>query len=306
MIISKTPLRVSFIGGGTDIPEFYKKYPGQVISSTIDKYVYVMVKERWEDKIRVSYTNNEEIDDLKNLKNTRVKAVLEYFGIEKGIEIVSWADLPAQIGLGGSSAFTVGLVNAIGKFQRNNFYPEQLAEKACKIEIDILKEPIGKQDQYASAIGGFNKFEFDTEGVIKNPISFVENQTLIDNTKINLLNRLLLVYTENPHESTKILKGIINEVNLNILKEIKNMVDPFIQELGKQNWDTVGMLLDKNWEFKKALSPSVSNEKLDQLYLKALKSGAIGGKLLGAGGGGVFMFVGPPEKREQVKNALNL
>ena len=290
-------MRVSFIGGGTDIPEFYRQYTGRVISTTIDKYVYVMVKERWEDKIRVSYAQNEEIEDIENIKNTRVKAVLDYFGIEKGIEIVSWADLPAQIGLGGSSSFTVGLINAVSHFLGKELTKEELAQLACKIEIEILKEPIGKQDQYIAAYGGFNMFEF-----LPNELVNIRKLKMPKEFK----DYLLFLFTGMYHDSKVILEDMKKtnaEMNLERLAKSSLI---FLEQLKTGNPAYWGEIIYQGWRLKKNLSPLISNNFIDEMYEKVKYSGIYGGKLLGAGGGGVFMFVVPPKKREQVKKALNL
>lgn len=302
MVISRTSLRISFVGGGTDIPAFYRNNleGGAVISTTIDQYVYVAVNKLLEDKIKVKYSVNEEVERVEDIKNTRVRAVLEEFGVKGGIEIISMATLPSSSGLGGSSAFTVGLLKALhnDNDSEGNLLKIKrgLAEYAYFIEGQKLGEPLGKQDQFASVWGGFNLIEFKKDDEL-------------DNIKITPLkvpedfkDYLLFFYIGNGHKASEILKTY----NFEGLGEMLGLVHLFHKKLLEGDFEALGTILHKSWGIKRDLSSEVSNNDLDEFYLKALGSGAWGGKLMGAGGGGFFMFIAPPEKHDAIREAVGL
>ncbi|MDA9723979.1 hypothetical protein N9U39_01600 [Candidatus Pelagibacter sp.] len=294
MILSKTPLRMSFVGGGTDyFTDFGKN--GKVIVSTINKYLYVLLNQKHDDKLRVSYSETENVSDVKFIKHELIRETLKFFEIKKGIEVVTSADIPSSgSGLGSSSALTVGLVNAIGKFNGKNFTKSHLANIACKIEVEKCNKPIGMQDQFSTAFGGFNKITFKKRGVEVTKIN-------LSQTKLkNLNNNIMMFYTGVNRRADKILLKI--KKNKNQFKhfyKLINLVDSFEKELIDGNFINIGKILDENWSLKKDLSNKVSNLKINEIYDTALNAGALGGKLLGAGGGGYFLFL--VEKKNQKK-----
>lgn len=301
MILVKTPLRVSFIGGSTDIENFYSQHPGRCISTTIDQYVYIAINEKFDGDVRVSYSQTEIVPTRKEVKHTRVKAVMERLGVEKGVEIVSISDLPSGgTGLGSSSAFTVGLLNGLAKFDGAWLSSNYLAELACKIEIDVLEEPIGKQDQYSCAYGGLNLINFDKDGVKVEPI------ILEDRLKQNFQDHLMFFYTEKTRSASTILANqkLNFDVNFKALKKISNMVLMFHEMLKVGNFRDMGFLLDEAWMLKRDLATGITDNEIDRMYETALKNGAWGGKIVGAGGGGFLMLMVEPSKQEAVAIAL--
>lgn len=303
MIISKTPLRISFFGGGTDLKEYYSKELGVVASTSIDKYIYITVNKRFDDSIRVSYSKTEIVDNVDMIEHPIVRQALKLVGIEKGIEITSIADIPAKTGLGSSSTFTVGLLNALYAYKGVCVNAETLARQACEIEIDILKEPIGKQDQYAAAYGGLNTIQFNNdETVFVNPIICSKE------TKKFLNDNLLLFYTG----ITRSASGVLKEQKKNTEAKIKNLnsmkgfVDDFKNILIKgKDISQVGKLLDQSWKLKKDISGKISNEFIDLNYNLGLENGAIGGKVLGAGGGGFILFYCEPHNQKKLITSLS-
>ena len=291
MIISQTPLRVSFFGGGTDFPDFYNKYGGCVLSTAINKYVYVIVKDRFDNNIRVTYTKAELVKNVNDVKHDIVRECLKYTKIEGGIEVITIGDVPAGTGLGSSSAVTVGLLKALHAYKGEETNAKQLAEEACHIEIDILKKPIGVQDQYASAFGGFRFYEFTKKGVREFKIS-----------PNDLPEHLLLLYTGITRESSSILKVQKKNVpkNTKILKQMKELVS---KAIGYWNF---GELLGESWGLKRQLAEDISNDKIEMWFAKASYAGATGGKVLGAGGGGFLLLYCPDGTKENVRKALKL
>lgn len=293
MIITRTAFRVSLAGGGSDLAAFYTKSPGLVISHTINKYMYISVNENFEGVIRASYSKYEEVTHAEDLEHPLIKACLQKVGIDKGITISSVADIPAGTGLGSSSSFTVGLLHALYRYKNITPTNEQLAREACEIEIDICKSPIGKQDQYAAAYGGFNCIEFNTNGSVK-VSSYPEE---------DLFRYLMFFYIGETRDANTILKYQTNNLasnidNLHKTVEITNNI-----RLGKTS---IGTALHELWNLKKALSPHISNPHIDQLYDKAKRAGATGGKLLGAGGSGFLMFYVEPAKQKRVETSIPL
>ena len=284
MIITQTPLRCSFFGGGTDFPNFYEKHGGCVLTTAINKYVYVIVKPRFDDQIRVTYRKAELVDNVNDIKHDIVRECLKHVGITKGIEVITIGDVPAGTGLGSSSAVTVGVLRALHTYKGETMLADWLAEEACYIEREVLGKTIGIQDQYISAYGGFRFFGFDNEGVTTKKVDYGD-----------LFDHLLMFYTGVTREADKILKVQSKNVskNIKVLQEMKKFTHKKV----------TGELLNKSWELKKTLGP-ISNPKLDKLYTKALKAGAIGGKILGAGGGG-FLLVYTNDK-EKVRKAMKL
>lgn len=306
MIVTKTPLRISFFGGGSDIPDFYVHYKGMVVSTTIDKYIQLAVNKCKTDHIRVIYSEMEITNNVDDIKHDRVRAALKRFSINNNIEICSFSDVPTKgTGLGSSSTFTVGMVNALYQLGAYSYYghlrrynKKDIAEMACNIEIDDCKQPIGKQDQYAAAYGGFNIIRFDSSGIEVTPIN-VNSSTLI-----NLNNNLLCFSTGISRQTSDILqkqiKGLQIGTNLEMTKSLVQMAEQSIKFLKYENIDDFGSLLHESWEIKKKLAANISNEYIDEMYDLARKNGALGGKILGAGGGGYLLLY------VQNKNKLRL
>ncbi len=302
MIIVRAPLRISFVGGGTDLPDFYHTSPGQVISATIDKYVYVVINPAPLLKgISVRYSAIENVKKVNQLKNDRIRESLLHLGISDNMEIGTFSHLQVGTGLGGSSAFTVALIKGLSTYQGKRLDKKKIAEIACKIELERIKEPIGKQDQYAASMGGFNIFQFNpNESVNIEPI-------LLDFKKrLDLENHMLIFFTG----ITRKASSILTEQKSNILKQQKTLqsmvllVEEFRKKLMKGNFKAMGQLLDENWQKKKMLSSKTSSEIIDGLYNTGIRSGGWGGKILGAGGGGCIMFLVPPQKKESIRASL--
>jgi len=305
MIISKTPFRISFFGGGTDYPVWFEKNGGAVLSTTIDKYCYITLRYLppfFEHKHRIVYSLIENVKSPGQIKHPVVRVLLKYFKINKGIEIHHDGDLPARSGLGSSSSFTVGLLNSFYALKGMMISKTELAKKAIHIERDILRESVGSQDQVAVAHGGFNKIIFHNDHNFR-----VEVVTLPKSRIKQLENHLMLVFTGFSRFASEIaaeqIKNTPNkERELGVMRD---MVDKAIQILNNdRNIDEFGKLLHESWEIKKYLSAKVSNPEVDSLYKKALKHGAAGGKLLGAGGGGFMLLFVKPENRQKLSKAL--
>lgn len=306
MIITRTPFRISFAGGGTDLPEFYRVEPGAVVSTAINKYMYVVVNQRFTDAIRVSYyAKTEIVDCVDEIKHPIVREALKLVGISKGIEIASIADVHAGAGLGSSASFTVGLLNALYAYQGILKPAEELAQEACHIEINVLGEPIGKQDQYIAAYGGFRYIQFNPdETVFTEPIiwSLKNREELIQN--------LLLLYTGDIREASSILKeqkeNTLQGDKMDCLRKLRVMALELKERLNDDaSADIFGETLHQGWMLKKQLASGISNDKIDECYEKAIGAGALGGKVLGAGGGGFMLLYCPKPKQPQVKKVLN-
>ncbi|MDX5325147.1 MAG: GHMP kinase [Bacteroidota bacterium] len=305
MIISKTPFRISFVGGGSDLEAFYARHTGAVLSTSIDKYMYISSHKFFEpDKIRTKYSRTETVDRVADLQHPILRVALEKFGIQGGIEISSIADVPSGTGMGSSSSFTVGVLHNLYAVQNHFVSKEQLAAEACEIEIDILKEPIGKQDQYAAAYGGLNVIEFLPNGrVAVNPV-------FLGKDALSALDRnLIMFYVGNQRKASDILsqqrKNTSAEDKFNALKQMVSLVYELRDELLKGNLDAMGKMLHENWLIKQGLASGISNPEINAIYETGLKNGAIGGKLLGAGGGGFMLFYCPVEKQDGLKKALS-
>lgn len=305
MIISRAPVRLSMGGGGTDLPSYYKEYGGFLIATTINKYVYVSLNKRFEKSIRLSYSKTEIVDDVEKIEHRIFKEALKYTGLNNQIELVSIADVPSNCGLGTSSTFTVSLLNALFTYKKEYLSVEALAEAACHIELDILNEPIGKQDQYASAFGGFNAYWFNKDGSVN-----VEPLNIREEVIKDLQNNILLFYLKKERSASSILKlqndksikkdsGTIER--LHKIKEI-GLYTKKVLESG--NIDEFGEILHNHWLTKKGLSEKISDSGIDEIYDYARKNGALGGKIVGAGGGGFLMFYCPKDKSKLV-NAMN-
>jgi D-glycero-alpha-D-manno-heptose-7-phosphate kinase len=305
MIISRTPLRMSFVGGGSDLPVFYRKCPGAVVSTAIDKFVYITVNKKFDHQIRVSYSRTEEVRAVGKIKHPLVRESLRKIGLEGGIEITSIADIPSKgSGLGSSSAFTVGLLHALHAYQCQYRSAEQLARESCEIEIERCGEPIGKQDQYAAAFGGFNFIQFyPDESVSVEPI-ICKRETLQ-----GIQNNILVFYTGITRSSSSILQrkqqAIAGEKKKQAaLRKMVALAHQLKAELEQNNLQAFGEIIHENWELKKSLSSDVTSPLIDGWYRTARKNGAIGGKLLGAGSGGFLMFYAPQERHDAIGHAL--
>lgn len=303
MIITKTPFRISFVGGGTDFEDFYRRYPGRVLSTSINKYIYVGINPKFDGAIRISYSKTENVEHRNQIEHPLVRAALEEVGIEKGIEITSVGDIPSQgTGLGSSSSFTVGLLNGLYSFLGKYISPDVLAEKACQIEINKAKSPIGKQDQYAAAFGGLNLITFNMDGKID-----VEPVYLAPKLKEDFQNHLLLFYTGVQREAKLILSEQKENIGkkFEILKRLSDLVPVFKTSLERSDFQRMGEILHQNWLMKQELASGITNFEIDEMYKKALTADAWGGKILGAGGGGFLLIMAAPERHEIIKKALN-
>jgi len=301
MIISKTPFRISFAGGVSDIKDYYKNSYGSVVSTTIDKYIYVTVNRKFDNKIRVSYSKTEIVPHVKNVKHPIVREGLKLTNLDGGIEITTIADIPAGTGLGSSSAFTVGLLNALYAYKGEHKGSETLADEACIIEIDILKEPIGKQDQYACAFGGLNHIRFNSdESVFVNPIISKKD------TKKELDNNLLLFYTGiNRRASTILTDSKQNMVKLREHVDIlRDLSEEMASTLRKNDLSGFGELLHKAWQYKKKTG-KVTSPEIDKYYETARSAGALGGKILGAGAGGFLLLYCEKNNQKKLREKLS-
>lgn len=303
MIITQTPLRISFLGGGTDFPDFYKEYGGCVLTTAIDKYVYCIVKQRFDDEIIVGYTIKETIAKVDDLKHELVREAMRESGVDKGIEITFLSDIPAQgSGLGSSSSVTVGVLNALYQYQGLAVTAEQLAQHACDIEINILGKPIGVQDQYIAAYGGVKFIEFTKAGNI-----VVEDLGLREEVLDDLKSYMMVFFTGRTRKAESILK----EQKENISKKNKTLRQ--LAQLAREGREVLkqgrvrelGELLDQGWKLKKQLSSKISDSEIDSIYLAAKEAGALGGKISGAGGGGFLTLFVPTSKREAVRKSLS-
>lgn len=302
MIISSTPFRISFVGGGTDFEDFYRRYPGRVLSTSINKYIYIGINQKFDKRIRVSYSKTEEVETPNQIQHPIIRSALEEMGAESGIEIFSVGDIPsAGTGLGSSSSFTVGLLNGLHSHMGKYISPAELAEKACEIEIKKVGSPIGKQDQYAAAFGGLNVITFNCDGKIE-----VEPVFLSPKVKENFQNHLMMFYTGIQRQANPILAEQKNNIDgkLDFLKKLSDLVPVFRTYLEKGDFKKLGELLHQNWLWKKELSSGITNSQIEKMYEAALEAGAFGGKILGAGGGGFLLILAAPENQDKIKEAL--
>ena len=303
MVISKTPLRISFGGGGTDFADFYRLEGGVVTSTTIDKYVYVIVKERFDNLIVLNYSQKEIVETVEEIEHDLIREAMKIVGISKGVEITTLADIPSQgTGLGSSSSITVGLLNALYNYVGISMPLNELARLACKIEIDELGKPIGKQDQYAAALGGLRLINFF-------PDERVEATKLnVASTQLHKFNsNLLLYYTDINRSADNILieQKANTFSNIKVLRILKRFAVEIKECLENENFDYIGEILHQSWEIKKKLAKTITNGKIDLMYEKARKAGAIGGKITGAGGGGFLLLYVPLNKHDEVRKVLH-
>jgi len=305
MLITKTPFRVSFCGGGSDMAAFYEKYGGCVLSTSINKYMYISIHPYFnENQTLLKYSDNELVNDIKEINHKIFHRVLNDMQVS-GVEISSTADVPGGTGLGSSSTFTVGLLHTLYSYKGKFASKAKLAKEACEVEIEKLGSPIGKQDQYAAAFGGLNFIRFNQDGSVS--VSPIMMQA---ETYKKLQNNLLMFYTG----TTRSANSILSEQKNNILKSDKNenlkkmcaLTENMKKSLEQNDLSSFGSILNESWELKRTLASGISNPDIDKTYEIAMNSGALGGKLLGAGGGGFLLFYCEPEKQEQLRKNIGL
>ncbi len=304
MIITKTPLRISFTGGGTDLPAFYKNGYGAVVSASIDKYIYITVNKRFDNSIRVSYSQTEIVNHLDELKHDIARECMRMVGINGEIEVTSIADIPSGTGLGSSSSFTVGVLNALYTYIGERLSDEELADHACQIEINVLHHPIGKQDQYAAAYGGINYFTFERNGEVQH-----EKILVSDNDLRNMNRKLMMFYTGIRRSADGILSRQSKETRnkMEVLTFMRDQANQMKKYLIENGFDAeFAKMLDMAWSKKKSITSGISNPEIDELYQKALNAGASGGKLLGAGGGGFILLYCDEQYQPAVREVLGL
>jgi len=305
MIITKTPFRVSFCGGGSDMANFYEKYGGCVLSTSINKYCYISIHPYFnENQTLLKYSENELVDSPDQIKHRIFRQVLTDMGIH-GVEISSTADIPGGTGLGSSSTFTVGLLNTLNCYNGKFVSKDKLAKLACEVEIEKLGNPIGKQDQYGAALGGLNFIKFNQDGSVSHEPILMEGKTYK-----KLQKNLLMFYTGTTRSANTILaeqtKNITSEDKARNLLKMCGLAKDMKVALENNDISSFGKILDEGWQLKKELASGIANQAIDEAYEIAMKNGALGGKLLGAGGGGFLLFYCEEEKQDQLKKAIGL
>jgi D-glycero-alpha-D-manno-heptose-7-phosphate kinase len=303
MIIVQTPLRVSFFGGGTDFPSFFREEGGAVLTTAIDKYIFVMIKKRFDHLLRIGYTETEMVETVGEIKHELIRESLRITGIDKGVEILTMGDVPAAgSGLGSSSTVTVGALHAMYSYLNESVSVDRLASEACRIEVETLGKPIGYQDQYIAAHGGLRFIEFNPDGTVT-----VEKVNLLPEMVEQLNENLLLFYTGKTRRADSILIEQQDNItlNLSILRQMKELAYSAHVELVKGNVDIIGELLYESWCLKKQLARDVSNDGIEELFDLACRAGAMGGKITGAGGGGFLLLYCQEDRRKAVRKALS-
>ena len=303
MIIVQAPLRISFFGGGTDFPSFFMEEGGCVLSSAIDKYIFVTVKERFDRKLRVGYTQTEMVDEVDCIRHDLIRESLRLTGIREGLEVTTMGDIPSEgSGLGSSSTVTVGALQAMYMHLGEIVSAERLAREASAIEIHTLNKPIGIQDQYIAAYGGFRFFEFRSDGEVS-----VEKLKMSPESHRILNHSFLLFFTGVSRQADTVLTEQKSNIKDRLveLRAIKQMAYQARRDIEIGDFDSIGALLHHSWELKKRLSRTVSNGTINEIYDSARRAGAIGGKITGAGGGGFLLLYVPYERQAAVRNALS-
>ena len=299
MIITRSPLRISLGGGGTDLPSYYRQHEGFLISAAIDKYVYITLHETFQKEIIIKYSKTERVQSVKDIQHPIIREALQLLNINsENFELASMADIPAGTGLGSSSSFTCALLKALHSYNKTFIKPDDLAEEACHIEIDILGEPIGKQDQYISSFGGINCFNF-----CKNDRVITKELNISQETLYNLEDNLLLFFTGYSRSASTVLREQDEKSKKNDSAMIDNL--HFVKDLGYKSrrafeqgdLEEFASIMNLHWEHKKQRSDAMSNNKINIWYDKAMENGALGGKLIGAGGGGFLMFYADDHKK---------
>ncbi|MFC1712115.1 GHMP kinase [Candidatus Poribacteria bacterium] len=305
MVISRTPLRISFVGGGSDLPAFYRKAPGAVISAAINKYIYITVNKKFDNKIRASYSVTEIVDSVDELKHELVREALKLLDIDGGIEITSVADIPSRgTGLGSSSSYIVGLLHALYAYKGMHVGAERLAREACEIEIECCSKSIGKQDQYIASYGGLKHIKFNPDESV-----FVDPIILPGDTRQKLEEHLFLLYTGLTRSSESILSEQKSntendKIKRQTLDNMVKLVTKLKNALLQNNIESFGEILHEGWMEKKKMAGKISSPTIDRWYEIAREHGAIGGKISGAGGGGFLLLYASPEKHEDIIRAL--
>jgi D-glycero-alpha-D-manno-heptose-7-phosphate kinase len=305
MVISRTPLRISFVGGGTDLPDFAERHGGAVVSTAIDKWIHVIVAPRFEGDVRVSYSHTEIVPTARDVEHELVREALRLTGIPRAVEVVTLADVPSRgTGLGSSSAVTVGLLNALYAYQGRYRSATQLAEEASSLEIEDLRKPIGRQDQYAAACGGCNLIEFVKGGGVRIEPIISPRGTL------EKLHRSLMLFFSGVQRSAGDVLGEQREriregSTTRALITMRDLAYEFRDSLAAGDVMAVGELLARNWELKRSLADGVTSEVIESIYQRAVDAGALGGKLLGAGAGGFLLFFVAPDRQSAVRSALD-
>ena len=310
MIITKTPLRITFTGGGSDMPSFFEKHDGHCINATIDKYVYVLVKKRNDNKIYLKYSENEVVDTntIFEIQHDFIRETLIYLGVDYGLEIINWADIPTKgSGLGSSGSFLVGLLNAIHTLEGNHVSKEKLAQQASHIEMVLCGKPIGYQDQYAAAYGGLNELKFTADnGHNIKVVPLIKNQDDLN----SISQDLLLFYTGITRESSSVLsdqnKNLMSkEDTINAMKKNVDLSKWLAEHLRNKEYQYIGHALRMNWDLKLKFSNKVANEDIIKMYDKGREGGASGGKIIGAGGGGFMMFYVERTKQQSTEGMVS-
>lgn len=305
MIVSRTPLRVSFVGGGSDLKSFYSQSPGAVVSTTIDKYIYITLNKSYDNRIFVRYSKEERVDDVNKLEHNLIREALKFTGITSGVDISSISDVPSEgSGMGSSSAYLVGVLNVLHAFKGEYVSADQLARESSHIEIDILKKPIGTQDQYAVSYGGLNYIRFNSDDSVD--VKLIECS---EETKKILEKRLFLFYTGIPRSSSTILtrqrKNMESDkTKVQTMKKMVKLAEKMQEYLESNDLDSFGDLLHKNWILKKKMADKISSGQIDRWYKTAMDHGAIGGKILGAGGGGYLLIYAHENKHKEIIDSL--
>lgn len=304
MIVSKTPLRMSYVGGGSDLGSFYREELGAVLSTSIDKYIYIAVNRKFDGKVRVSYSKTEEVDEAAQVEHPLVREALKMLEISGGIEIASLADIPSKgSGLGSSSSFVVGLLNALYAYKNRYASKAQLAREACDIEINRCGEPIGKQDQYAAAFGGLNLIRFHSDETVS-----VDPVICSPELMSEVENSALVFFTGRTRSASAVLKAQSDAMKQSdrrgLMRRMVQLAFDLKMELESGSIDHFGSILDENWRLKAQLSAGITDPQIDEWYERGIRAGAKGGKLLGAGNGGFMMFFAPPEVHAAIKKAL--
>lgn len=305
MIISRAPVRITLGGGGTDIPSYYSQYGGFVLAGAINKYLYAAVNRAFGSSLLLTYSEIEKVEHIRQIKHNIAREALRLLGVKNHIEIVSMADVPAGTGLGSSGSFAVSLLKALHVYKNESVSPYQLAEEACKLEIEILKAPVGKQDQYMAVFGGVTSLAFAKNGKVTVKPVRIKTKDLK-----RLEENILLFYTGIVRKSASILKEEDQKIrenyapNIEALHEIKKIAFETKEAVESGNLDRFGELLNLHWQTKKKLSKKVSSVFLDECYETALKNGALGGKIMGAGGGGFFLFYHPGKDKSKLVRAM--
>jgi D-glycero-alpha-D-manno-heptose-7-phosphate kinase len=302
MIISQTPYRVSFAGGGTDLPAFYRREYGAVLSTAIDQHIYVTIHRRFEPTIRVSYSRTEVAGTLEEVQHELVREAMRMTELDEPLEITTIGDVPSGTGMGSSSSLTVGLLAALYGYRHKVVSAQTLAEQACRIEIEVLGKPIGLQDQYAAAYGGVNYIRFNPDDTVDVQPVPCRKETLEE-----LERRTLVLYTGQTRDANEILEKQSEATGdrMSILRSMRDLADQMRRTLaGDGDLDAFAALLHEGWELKRSVVSGISNDKVNEWYEAARRAGALGGKLLGAGGGGFLLVIAPPWRHRAIREAL--